>query len=184
MEILTQQEIRHNMKVTDLPISEYPPYQAAYIGLIDKEYTLVEELEISVHNFIRFVQDISMDKHDYSYAPGKWTIKDIIQHLIDTERIFSYRALRFSRGDATELPGFDENLFANNAQANERKLQEMLTELALVRQSTIMLFKSLTAESLLKTGIASGYTVSVRSIGFAVIGHQNHHIKIFKERYL
>lgn len=172
------------MKVTDLKIEEYAPYQAGYIALVDTEYSLVEELEISVHNFIRFVQDIPMDKHDYSYASGKWTIKDIIQHLIDSERIFAYRALRFSRGDTTELPGFDENLFATNAYGNERKLQEMLTELALVRQSTIMLFKSLNDESMLKTGIASGYNVSVRSIGFAIIGHQNHHIKIFKERYL
>ena len=172
------------MKVTDLESNEYAPYQEAYITLVDDAWNLTEELEVSVHNFIKFVQDIPMDKHDYRYAVGKWTIKDIIQHLIDSERIFAYRALRFARNDTTQLPGFDENLYAATANGAERKLQEMLTELALVRQSTIMLFKSFSADDLLKRGIASGNLASVRALGFIIIGHQNHHIKIFKERYL
>lgn len=172
------------MKITDLQPGEYAEYYTAYLPLVDDTWTLVEELEVSVHNFIRFVQDIPMDKYDYRYAEGKWTIKDIIQHLIDTERIFAYRALRFARKDGTELPGFDENLYANTANGSERKLQEMLTELALVRQSTIMLFKSFSQESLLNKGIASGNTVSVRALGFIIIGHQNHHMQVFKTRYL
>jgi len=172
------------MKVTDLQPDEYADYYNTYLPLVDDEWSLTEEFEVSVHNFIRFVQDIPMDKHDYRYADGKWTIKDIIQHLIDSERIFAYRALRFARNDTTELPGFDENLYAITANGSERKLQEMLTELALVRQSSIMLFKSFSQEDLVKTGIASGNKASVRALGFIIIGHQNHHIKIFKERYL
>ena len=172
------------MKVTELPKGEYAPYQESYISLVDDDWSLVEELEVSVHAFIRFVQDIPMDKYDYRYAEGKWTIKDIIQHLIDTERIFAYRALRFARNDRTALPGFEENDYAAVAGGNERKLQEMLTELALVRQGTIMLFKSFREADMLKTGVASGYTLSVRAVGFIIIGHQNHHMKIFKERYL
>ena len=172
------------MKVTELPKGEYAPYQEAYISLVDDAWSLVEELEVSVHSFIRFVQDIPMDKYDYRYAEGKWTIKDIIQHLIDTERIFAYRALRFARNDSTALPGFEENYYAAVAGGNERKLQEMLTELALVRQGTIMLFKSFREADMLKTGVASGYTLSVCAVGFIIIGHQNHHMKIFKERYL
>lgn len=172
------------MRITDITTGEHAEYQGSYLSLVDDSWTLAEELEVSVHAFIRFVQDIPMDKYDYSYAEGKWTIKDIIQHLIDTERIFSYRALRFARNDGTELPGYDENLYAATANGNERKLQEMLTELALVRQSTIMLFKSFTQQDLLKRGVASGFTVSVRALGFIIIGHQNHHMKIFKERYL
>ena len=172
------------MKITDLQPDEYAAYYSTYLQLVSDEWTLAEELEVSVHNFIRFVQDIPMDKYDYSYAEGKWTIKDIIQHLIDTERIFSYRALRFARNDKTELPGFDETQYGLVANGSERKLQEMLTELALVRQSTIMLFKSFSNEDLLKTGIASGNSASVRALGFIIIGHQNHHIKVFKERYL
>jgi len=172
------------MKITDLQPNEYAAYYNTYLPLVNDEWSLTEELEVSVHDFIRFVQDIPMDKHDYSYAKGKWTIKDIIQHLIDSERIFSYRALRFARNDNTELPGFDENLYASTANGSERKLQEMLTELALVRQSTIMLFRSFSPDDLLKAGIASGNNVSVRALGFIIIGHQNHHIKVFKERYL
>ena len=172
------------MKITDVPADEYAPYYNTYLPLVEDTWTLAEELEVSVHNFIKFVQDIPMDKYDYRYAEGKWTIKDIIQHLIDSERIFAYRALRFARNDTTQLPGFDENLYAATANGAERKLQEMLTELALVRQSTIMLFKSFSEGDLLKRGIASGNLASVRALGFIIIGHQNHHIKIFKERYL
>lgn len=172
------------MKITDIQEGEYAPYQTAYLSLVSDEWSLVEELEISVHNLIHFVRDIPMDKYDYRYAEGKWDIKDIIQHVIDTERIFAYRALAFARGDKTPLPGFEEADYAASALAGRRHLQDLLTELALVRQSTIMMFKSFTEADLLKTGTASGYTISVRAIGFVIIGHQNHHIKIFKERYL
>jgi uncharacterized damage-inducible protein DinB len=172
------------MKVTDLEAGEYAPYCITYLELVDPTWTLVEELEISVHNFRKFVQEIPMDKHDYRYAEGKWTIKDIIQHLIDVERIFAYRALRFSRGDTTELPGFDESAYADTAHANKRHLKDLLTELATVRQSTMQLFGSFDEEELLRRGVASNNMVSVRALGFIIIGHQNHHMKIFQERYL
>jgi uncharacterized damage-inducible protein DinB len=172
------------MKITDIHSDEYAPYQEAYITLVDDAYSLIEELEISVHNLIHFVREIPMDKYDYRYAEGKWTIKDIIQHLIDAERIFAYRALRFSRGDETELPGFDENSYADNAYGSERTINDLLTEMSAVRHANIMMFKSFKPDDLLKKGTASGYTVSVRAFGFLIIGHQNHHIKIFKERYL
>jgi len=172
------------MKTTDLQPHEYAANYNNYLSLVNNEWPLTEELEVSVHDFIRFVQNIPMDKHDYRYAEGKWTIKDIIQHLIDTERIFSYRALRFARNDGTQLPGYDENHYAEVANGSKRKLQEMLTELALVRQSTIMMFKSFDSEDLLRIGTASGNIASVRALGYIIIGHQNHHIKVFKERYL
>lgn len=172
------------MKITDIKEGEYAPYQINYLNLVSDEWTLIEELEVSLANFIHFVRDIPMDKYEYRYAEGKWDIKDIIQHVIDTERIFAYRAMRIARGDKTPLPGFEENDYAISANAGTRHLQELLTELSLVRQSSIFLFKSLTQDDLLKTGTASGYTVSVRALGFILIGHQNHHVKIFKERYL
>ena len=125
-----------------------------------------------------------MDKFDYRYAEGKWTIKDIIQHLIDSERVFAYRAMRFARNDNTILPGFDENSYADATNAGNRSIQELLTEMALVRQCTITLFKSFTKDDLLKMGTASDNKVSVRALGFIIIGHQNHHIEIFTERYL
>ena len=125
-----------------------------------------------------------MDKFDYRYAEGKWTIKDIIQHIIDAERIFSYRALRISRNDQTPLPGFEENSYVMQTNANARSIQQLLTEMAALRQSTLLLFKSFTLEQLQLIGTASDNPISVRAIGFIMIGHQKHHQRIFKERYL
>lgn len=172
------------MNIKDITPAEYPAYASPYIALVDATWSLNEELEVSLHNFIHFVRDIPMDKYDYRYAPGKWTIKQIIQHVIDSERIFAYRALRFARNDKTQLPGFNENEYADNVDADRRNLQDLLTEFSIVRHSTIAMFKSFTQDDLLRTGVASENTVSVRALGFMVIGHQNHHIKIFKERYL
>lgn len=171
------------MKITDIPENEYSEFNATYIKAAG-DGDLYEDLEVSLHDFIRFVQDIQMDKFDYRYAEGKWTIKEIIQHVIDTERIFAYRALRISRNDKTPLPGFEENDYAANTNANDRHLQSLLTELSIVRQSTLALFKSLSEEQLKRIGIASDNEISVRAIGFIIIGHQKHHQKVFKERYL
>lgn len=172
------------MKSTQLQPNEYGSFYTNYINQVSDEYTLIEELEISLHRFIKFVQDIPMDKFDYRYAEGKWTIKDIIQHIIDAERIFAYRALRFARNDKTELPSFEENDYVDEAHANRRSIMELLTELSAVRHSTIYLFKTFTKEQLLRVGIASNNPMSVRALGFIMIGHQNHHQRIFEERYL
>lgn len=172
------------MKITDIQTSEYAPYQEAYIKLVSDEWSLTEEMEVSLHNFIHFVREIPMDKYEYRYAEGKWTIKDIIQHLIDCERIFAYRALRIGRGDTTPLPGFEENDYALSAQADRRSLQDLLNEFSMVRHANILMFKSFTKDDLMCMGSASGYTISVRAFGFLIIGHQLHHINVFKERYL
>jgi len=171
------------MNSNQLPIDEYSKFNATYIQALEN-VELFEELEISLHDFIKFVQSIPMDKFDYRYAEGKWTIKDIMQHIIDAERIFGYRALRISRNDKTPLPGFEENDYAINTNANVRSIQELLTEFSAVRQSNLLLFKSLTEEQLARIGMASGNEVSVRAIGFLIIGHLKHHKKVFQERYL
>ena len=171
------------MKSDQLPVNEYPNYYESYIQALEN-VQLIEELEICLHDFIRFVQNISMDKFDYRYAEGKWTIKDIIQHLIDVERIFAYRALRISRNDKTPLPGFDQNEFVIQAEANNRNIQSLLSELSGVRHSTLDLFKSFSQEQLARIGNASGHDISVRAIGFMIIAHQKHHQRIFQERYL
>lgn len=172
------------MKPNQLNTNEYASYYQTYINQVDDTYSLIEELEISVHRLIKFVQDIPMDKFDYRYAEGKWTIKDILQHLIDAERIFSYRALRFARKDMTPLASFEENDYVDEAHANSRSIQDLLTECAVVRQSTLSLFKSFSDEELLRIGVASDNPMSVRALGFVIIGHQNHHVKVFQERYL
>jgi uncharacterized damage-inducible protein DinB len=172
------------MKASQLQPNEYASYYANYINQVSDEYSLTEELEISVHHLIKFVQNIPLDKFDYRYAEGKWTIKDIILHLIDAERIFTYRALRFARNDKTALASFDENEYVEEAQANKRSIQDLLTELLIVRQGTLALFKSLNEEQLLRIGTASNNPMSVRALGFVIIGHQNHHQRVFEERYL
>jgi uncharacterized damage-inducible protein DinB len=171
------------MKTDQLPASEYSNFNATYIKAAGN-VELIDELEICLHDFIRFVQNIPMDKFDYSYAEGKWTIKDIIQHIIDTERIFVYRALRISRNDKTPLPGFEQNDYVENTNAHTRSIQDLLAEFSAVRQSTLFLFKSFSEEQLKRLGIASANEVSVRALGFIIIGHQKHHQKVFEERYL
>lgn len=172
------------MNIKDLKSNEYASFYGGYINQVSDEYTLIEELEISVHRLVKFVREIPMDKFDYRYAEGKWTIKDILQHLIDAERVFAYRALRFARNDKTGLPGFEEDDYVLEANANKRSIQDLLTELLIVRQSTLALFKSFNNEQLLRIGIASNNPMSVRALGFVIIGHQNHHQKVFEERYL
>jgi uncharacterized damage-inducible protein DinB len=171
------------MNSNQLIENEYAGFFSTYINILEN-VNLNEELEICLHEFIRFVQNIPLDKFDYRYAERKWTIKEIIQHIIDTERIFSYRALRISRNDKTPLPGFDENEYVDNTNANARSIQDLLTEMAVVRQSSLSLFKSFSSEQLLRIGTASNNQISVRAIGFIIIGHQKHHQKIFEERYL
>jgi hypothetical protein len=171
------------MNSNQLPVNEYASFYASYIQAA-ANVELIEELEICLHDFIKFVQNIPMDKFDFRYAEGKWTIKDIIQHLIDAERVFSYRALRISRNDKTPLPGFEENDYVDNTNANCISIQDLLTEFSAVRHSSLLLFKSFSEEQLKRIGIASGKDVSVRAIGFIIIGHQKHHQKVFQERYL
>lgn len=171
------------MNSNQLPVNEYAKFYSPYINAL-QNVELIEELEICLHDFIKFVQNIPMDKFDFRYAEGKWTIKDIIQHLIDAERVFSYRAMRISRNDKTPLPGFEENDYVDNTNANGRSIQDLLTELSAVRQSTLLLFKSFSEEQFGRIGVASNADVSVRAIGFIIIGHQKHHQKVFQERYL
>jgi len=117
------------------------------------------------------------------YAPGKWTVKDILQHLIDTERIFKYRALRFARNDKTLLPGFDENIYADVSGANNRSLDDLLNEYSFVRQSAIALFSSFHKKMLNSAGVCFDKNISVLSIGFVLAGHPLHHLNVIKERY-
>jgi uncharacterized damage-inducible protein DinB len=171
------------MESNQLHVNEYAAFYSPYINALGN-VDLIEELEICLHDFIKFVQNIPMDKFDFRYAQGKWTIKDIIQHLIDAEHVFSYRALRISRNDKTPLPGFNENDYVDNTNSNARSIQGLLTEFSALRQSTLLLFKSFSEEQLKRMGIASNADVSVRAIGFIIIGHQKHHQKVFQERYL
>jgi hypothetical protein len=119
----------------------------------------------------------------YAYAPGKWTIKQMVGHISDTERIFSYRVLRIGRGDETPLPGFEQDGYVEHAQSNKRTLASLLEEFAAVRKATITLFESFEPEVWLRRGSASGYSTTARGLAFALAGHERHHVRILRERY-
>jgi len=167
----------------NLKSTEYASFYAPYINELGN-VDLNTELEESLTKFIVFLNSIPKDKLEYRYEEGKWTIKDILLHLIDAERIFAYRALRISRKDKTPLPGFDENSYAEAAKANKIEWNNLIEEFKLVRLTTIILFNRLEEEEIERVGVASGYEVSVRALGFIILGHQKHHKKIIKERYL
>ena len=130
------------------------------------------------------LRDLSEEKANFAYEAGKWTIKQVIQHLIDTERIKAYRALCIGRGEKTALPGFDQNMYAYNANVSNVSLQQLLGEWHLLRLTTIQLFARFTEEESQLIGNANGYPISVRALAFLILGHELHHIRILKERYL
>ena len=168
-----------------IPENEYNPYYKNYIQTIEKNgKSIIENLINSQREFDETLRLLPKEKEDYAYAEGKWTIKELIQHIIDTERVFSYRALCFARNDKTSLPGFDQDIFVDNSNANTRNYYDLLDEMQTLRQSTIQLFKSFTSASFLRMGIGSGSEMSVRALGYLFSGHQLHHLKVLKERYL
>ena len=132
----------------------------------------------------KFFESIPKEKQNYAYAEGKWTIKEVLQHLIDGERIFCYRALRFARKDATPLPGFDENLFAETAKADKRNWDDLIEEFKAVRRSSELLFGSFDEEQLDASGISNNHSNYVLGFGYITVGHTLHHMKVIKERYL
>lgn len=167
----------------NLEINEFSPYYENYIKLVpgtDINKELIRQKEELLH----FYKSIPVFKQEYKYSEGKWTIKDIILHLIDAERIFAYRALRISRSDTTPLPGFDENDYVGMANANDREFESLLSEFETVREATISLFASFTDLDLLRLGTASNASVSVRAIGYIILGHELHHKNVILERYL
>ena len=171
------------MLAFDLLPNEYSVFNATYINAAENK-TLLQGLLDGLPQLVNFLKEIPSEKLEYRYAEGKWTIKDIILHMADTERIFAYRALRFARNDKTALPGFEENDYAAIAPAEERSIMSLLTEFSAIRHANILMFKSFSEVELLRIGTASENEMSVRALGFVIIGHQNHHQRIFEEMYL
>ncbi|MFL5731206.1 MAG: DinB family protein [Cytophagaceae bacterium] len=169
------------MKKSDLTF--LPEFFERYITQPDDEEMLTS-LGNSLHDLYSIDLTALEQLGDKTYAEGKWTIKDILQHIIDNERIQAYRALRFARNDSTAQPGYDENLLADNADTSRRTVKDLLDELITIRNSTVILFENLTDEMLLRTGMASGIKVSVLALGFVIAGHQQHHLKVIREKYL
>lgn len=145
---------------------------------------VLESIEKNTKAFKHLLKTIPPKKRNYAYASGKWTVAELLQHLIDTERVFSYRALSFARKDPASLPGFDENNWATEVNKNKKEWSALVAEFKAVRKSTTLLFKSFQKEELLHTGKASNHPLNALAIGYLIAGHAQYHMVILKERYL
>jgi hypothetical protein len=165
-------------------ILEVPEYAKRYVELVDTSkdilYILAQQSQIAY----QFYAQISEEKSLFRYAENKWTIKELVQHIIDSERVMAYRALRFARIDNTELAGFDQDKYVMHARANHRNWLDLQKEFILVRESNIFLYQSFDKAMLLESGLANGYRFSVTALGFMIVGHEFHHRKIIQDRYL
>ncbi len=161
---------------------EHAPYAAGYIGLVDTSNVigLLEQLKDSTYKLFSSMSD---EQAMHRYAEGKWTLKQMLGHITDTERVFSFRAFVFSR-ESVELPGFDQDVYINNTDFNKRTIQDLALEYKAVREATLFLFRSFTDEQLVRKGVASNHPVSVRALVYMTAGHELHHLKIVKEKYL
>jgi DinB superfamily len=168
------------MKKSDITwLPSYFDRYTIYVPNIDLHDALAQSLaELEALDL-----DLLRSLGDQVYAPGKWTVRDIIQHLSDCERVFAYRALRIARNDKTALPGFDENIFAEHTGANTRPLEQAIAELLLVRKSTVAMFATFDDDALRRVGTMSTMELPVLAVGFTLVGHQNHHLAILGERY-
>lgn len=162
---------------------EFAPYYGGYIAKV-KGKDIIEILIAQKRSTIDLLKSIPDEKWNSTYDHGKWTIKEVISHIIDTERVFLYRAMRISRGDMTELPGFDQDLFVKNSNASERSAGSLIAEYLSARESTLFFFKYLSDEAAERKGTASGVVFTPIGTAFTIAGHENHHVQILKERYL
>lgn len=163
--------------------TEYNDYYETYMSLVD-ETEIVAALELQLKEMREIFREISEEKSDFAYAAGKWTIKQLVGHMIDTERIFGYRALRISRGDASPIEGFEQDAYVENAPFEDYKFSELADEFECARRVSISFFRHLGSDAWRLKGTASGSPVSVRALAYMMVGHVRHHTKILKERYL
>lgn len=164
-------------------LSTVPDFYKRYVELV-KDCDVGEALQVSSKETLDLVRSISEEKGSHRYDVGKWSVKELLCHMMDTERILAYRALRFARNDKTQLHGFEENDYASEANAQNRSVKKILDEMERLRLTTIDLFENFTPEMLSRKGIANGVEFSVLNLGYIIAGHESHHRNILKERYL
>ena len=161
---------------------EHSAYFGRYIDRVP-EGDLIALLESQFAETTALLKRVPRDREDFAYADGKWTVKEVVGHLSDCERVFAYRALRFARNDPTELASFDENAWVANANFGGQRLVDLVDDYSIVRQGTLRLAKGLNAEELARRGVANGNTASVRALFYIIAGHERHHVGLFRERY-
>jgi hypothetical protein len=169
--------------VADLDPAEYAPFYANYILQVPAGLDPVRALADSGSQLTDHLNKLNPVDHDYAYAPGKWTVREALQHVIDTERIFGYRILRLGRRDGTPLPGFEQNDYADRARVDHRPVAGMIEEFALLRRGTRLLVESLSDGDLTFVGTASGAAISTRAMAYIAAGHVYHHVALYRSRY-
>lgn len=173
----------HNRLIPKPEAGEFAPYTIMYIGLLPDDGRVLDHMQQNLQETAAFIRSFPLGKLTYRFAAAEWTIKEILVHIIDDERIFGYRALRFARNDQQELPGFEQDEYVPYSRANERDIEEILAEFQAVRRATITLFNSLDDAALSRTGIGSGNVLSVRAAAYHIAGHELHHVHSIKENY-
>ncbi len=171
------------MKNSELKKEDFHPFYEPYIATLG-DVELMEMLRRQLENFPLFISSIPKDKFHFTYSAGKWTVAQVLVHILDAERVFQYRALRFARNDKTPLPGFDQDMFVEESNAERWNKEELIENYRTIRKSTIALFEKFSDETLKRVGIASDSPMSVAALGFICCGHQRHHRNVLRERYL
>jgi hypothetical protein len=172
------------MTKSEIHSNEYHPYYSTYLDLVHDNTELIEGYYTGKKDMLNLINAIPEEKMSFRYQPEKWSINELIQHLIDTERIFMYRCFRIARNDKTELAGFDQDNFIKPSEADLKSKVEILEEFTINRNNSIALLRSLSDKNLGFIGNANGGDASARAIAFTVLGHDMHHLKVLKERYL
>lgn len=173
------------MSPTTIPrpaANEHSPYYSRYISLVP-DGDLISLLQAQMKETARVLRGVTPAKADFAYAPGKWTVKEVIGHMGDVERVMAYRALRFARDDATNLPGFDENTYVPAGQFGRRTISDLVDELEAVRVATVHLLSHLDDEALARRGLANETEMSVRALAYIIAGHERHHRNVLRDRY-
>jgi uncharacterized damage-inducible protein DinB len=162
---------------------EYADWHAGYVALVP-EGDVRDHLRTQIFETITLLAGVAEAKAEQAYGPGKWTLKEVVLHMCDAERVFDYRLLRIARGDATPLPGFEQDEWVPHSCANRRSMASLLLEYATIRAATMQLIDSLPDEAWGRRGTASGSPVSARALAYICAGHERHHVRIIRERYL
>jgi hypothetical protein len=162
---------------------EFAPYYLPYVNSVP-EGDIISILNKQLEDTKLLLENVTEEQGRFRYAPGKWSIKEVVGHMTDTERIMAYRLLCIARGETVSLPGFDESVYVSHASFNEQTIEKLLEHFSVVRQSTLILMESLAEESWLRRGLANNTDVTVRGVAYIIAGHAIHHCRIIKERYL
>ncbi len=173
------------MHYIDKPLEdEYAPFAATYINRLPDDAEVLKHMTAGLGALKELITPLSEEQLLHRYAPGKWSIKEVLLHLMDAERIFAYRALRIARNDKTPLPGFDEGTYTPESYADGRSIESIMNEYEAVRKNTLLLFDGLPEETATRTAQVNGHNTSVRALAYMIAGHELHHITLLRERYL